>query len=207
MSFPLGRLIGARFPIVCGCAAALACSGPPPVRGVVLFTRWNLTLPAASVIVYALPAHNEIDRQLAELCASDSLLTSIGALEVPFGPVRVQGDGIELEASLGAARPVDRPKRERMVASRAWAKRGALVAFRARMDSLLHRTAITSARTSDSGSYQLLLPRADSIELFAFSKYYDDGALLVWRDRVAGIGTHDLRMPVRRMRDVYCGEP
>lgn len=207
MSFLPRWPIVCRFPIVCGCAAALACSGRPPVRGVVLVTRWNLTLPAASVIVYALPAHNEIDRQLAELCARDSMLASIGALEVPLGPVRVQGDGIELDASLGTVRPVARAKHERMVASAGWARRGALVAYRARMDSLLQRTAIASARTSDSGSYQFLLPNADSIELFAFSKYYDDGALMIWRDRVPGIGTHDLRMPVRRMRDVYCGEP
>lgn len=207
MSFPLGRLIVFRLPIVCACAAALGCSGPPPVRGVVLFNRWNMRLPAADVVVYALPARNEIDRQLAELCASDSMLTSIGALELPLGPVRVRGDGIELDASLGTARPVDRAEDRRMVKSTGWARRGALVVYRARMDSLLQRTAIANARTTDSGSYQLLLPRVDSIELFAFSKYYDDGALLVWRGRVAGIGTHDLRMPVRRMRDVYCGEP
>jgi hypothetical protein len=166
-----------------------------------------MRLPAADVVVYALPARNEIDRQLAELCASDSMLTSIGALELPLGPVRVRGDGIELDASLGTARPVDRAEDRRMVKSTGWARRGALVVYRARMDSLLQRTAIANARTTDSGSYQLLLPRVDSIELFAFSKYYDDGALLVWRGRVAGIGTHDLRMPVRRMRDVYCGEP
>lgn len=176
------------------------------MRGVVLHTRWHMRLPATSVIVYALPAHNEIDRQLAALCARDSLLTTISALEVPLGPVRVQGDGIELDASLGTARPVDRAKDNASVDIAPWVKRDALVAFRARMDSLLRVAAIASARTGDSGSYQLLLPRADSIELFAFSKYYDDGALLIWRDRVPGIGTHDLRTPVRRMRDVYCGE-
>ena len=207
MWFPLRGLIGARFPIICGCAAALGCSAAPRLRGVLLFTRWNVQLPAASVTVYALPAHNEIDRRLAALCASDSLLATMGTFETPLGPVRVRGDGIELDASLGSARPIDRAESNSAVRIAPWVRRDALVAFRTRMDSLLRRTAIASALTSDSGSYQMLLPRQDSIELFAFSKYYDDGALLIWRDRVVGIGTHDLRMPVRRMHDVYCGEP
>ena len=201
-------LIGSRLPIICGYVAALGCSGAPPLRGVVLFTRWKVVMPAASVTVYALPAHNAIDRQLAALCASDSMLTTIGTLEVPLGPVLIQGDGIELDASLGTRALGDGANEEdRAVKIAPWVKRDALVAFRARMDSLLRRTAMASARTTDSGSYQLLLPRPDSIELFAFSKYHDDGALLIWRDRVAGIGTHDLRKPLRQMHEVYCGEP
>ena len=177
------------------------------MRGVVHLTRWNVREPAASVVVYALPAQNEIDRELAALCASDSLLTAMGALEVPIGPVRVHAEGIELDASLGSARPGARPQEDTAVKLAPWARRDAYIAFHARMDSLLRQKAIASARTNDSGSYQLLLARPDSIELFAFSILDDRGAMLIWRDRVAGSGTHDLPRPLRQMHHVDCGEP
>ena len=40
---------------------------------------------------------------ISRLCGSDSLLNEIGGLEMPIGPVRVQGYGTELDASLHAA--------------------------------------------------------------------------------------------------------
>src|SRR4051794_36818773 len=95
--------IGLRCLAACGWLAALACADAPRLHGVVLLTRWQVREPAASVDVYALPARNEIDRELAALCANDSLLTAIGALEMPIAPVRVRGDGIELDASLVSA--------------------------------------------------------------------------------------------------------
>ena len=88
-----------------------------------------------------------------------------------------------------------------------WARQDVYRTFRARMDSLLRRRAIASARTNDSGMYQMPLSRRDSIELFAFTLFDDHGSLLIWRDRVPGEGTHDLPKPSRRMNHVYCGEP
>jgi hypothetical protein len=198
--------IGLRSLAVCGWFAALGCSDAPCVRGVVMLTRWQVREPAASVDVYALPARNEIDRDLAELCANDSLLNAIGGLEMPIGPVRVQADGIELDASLQSSRSHERP--DSAAAELApWARRDVYRAFHARMDSLLRRRAIASARTDETGLYQMPLSRRDSIELFAFTIFDDRGSLLIWRDRVPGDGTHDLPKPTRHMTHVYCGEP
>ena len=197
---------GLRFLTVCGWFAVLGCSDPPHVRGLVMLTRWSVREPAASVDVYALPAHNEIDRELAELCANDSLLNAIGGLEIPIGPVRVQGDGIELDASRQSPQSHERPD-SAAVELTPWARRDVYRAFHARMDSLLRRRAIASARTNDAGVYQMPLPRRDSIELFAFTLFNDRGSLLIWRARVPGDGTHDLPKPTRHMTHVYCGEP
>jgi len=191
----------------CGWLAALGCADAPRLRGVVLLTRWQVEEPAAFVDVYALPARNEIDRELAELCANDSLLNAIGALEVPIAPVRVRGDGIELDASLVSAPSRERPDRAAAAELTPWARRDVYVAFRARMDSLLRRRAVASARTDEAGRYQMQMARGDSIELFAFSVFNDRGSLLIWRDRVPGDGTHDLPRPRRHMTHVYCGEP
>jgi hypothetical protein len=199
--------IGLRSLAVCGWLAALGCSDAPRVRGVVMLTRWQVREPAASVDVYALPARNEIDRELAELCANDSLLNAIGGLEMTIGPVLVQADGIELDASLQSSRSDERPDGATAVKLTPWARRDVYLAFHARMDSLLRRRAIASARTNETGFYQMPLSRRDSIELFAFTILDDRGALLIWRDRVAGDGTHDLPKPIRHMHHVYCGEP
>jgi hypothetical protein len=187
--------------------AALGCSNAPRIRGVVMLTRWQVREPAASVDIYALPAHNEIDRELAELCANDSLLTAIGGPEMPTGPVRVQSDGIELDASLQSSRSNQRPDRATPVTLTPWARRDVYRAVHARMDSLLRRRAIASARTTETGLYQMPLLRRDSIELFAFTLFDDRGSVLIWRDRVPGDGTHDLPKPIRHMNHVYCGEP
>jgi hypothetical protein len=198
---------GLRSLAVGGWLAALGCSDAPRVRGVVMLSRWQVREPAASVDVYALPARNEIDRELAELCANDSLLNAIGGLEMPIGPVRVQADGIELEASLHSSRSDESPSRGTAVNLTPWARRDVYRAFHARMDSLLRRRAIASARTDETGRYQMPLSRRDSIELFAFTIFDDRGSLLIWRDRVSGDGTHDLPKPSRHMNHVYCGEP
>ncbi len=192
---------------VCGWLAALGCSDAPRVRGVVMLTRWNVREPAASVEVYALPAHNEIDRELAELCANDSLLNAIGGLEMPIGPVRVQGDGIELDASLQSSRAHEGSGSAAAVELTPWARQDVYRAFHARMDSLLRRRAIATARTNETGFYQMPLSRRDSIELFTYTIFNDAGSLLIWRDRVPGDGTHDLPKPIRHMNHVYCGEP
>src|SRR4051812_2045886 len=139
--------IGLRSLAVCGWLAAFGCSDAPRVRGVVMLTRWQVREPAASVDVYALPAHNDMDRELAELCANDSLLNAIGGLETPIGPVRVQGDGIELDASLESSRPHASPDSTAAVKLMPWARQDVYRVFRARMDSLLRRRAIASART------------------------------------------------------------
>ena len=199
--------IGVRCLAACGWLAALGCSDAPRVRGVVMLTRWRIREPAASVDVYALPARNEIDRELAELCANDSLLNAIGGVEMPLGPVRVQGDGIELDASLPRSRSDERRDSATALKLTPWARRDVYRAFHARMDSLLRRRAIASARTNEMGLYQMPLSRRDSIELFAFSLFDDGGSLLIWRDRVPGNGTHDLPKPTRHMTHVYCGEP
>jgi hypothetical protein len=199
--------IGLRSLAVCGWLAALGCSDAPRVRGVVMLTRWQVREPAASVDVYALPARNEIDRELAELCANDSLLIAIGGLEMPIGPVRIQGDGIELVASLQRSRSDERPDSATPVKLTPWARLDVYRAFHARMDSLLRRRAIASARTNETGLYQMPLLRRDSIELFAFTIFDDRGSLLIWRARVPGDGTHDLPKPSRHMNHVYCGEP
>lgn len=97
-----------RFLIVCGCLASLGCwDSTSIIRGVVLFHQGHETLPAESVVVHALPLRNEIDRELAALCASDSLLNANGGLEIPIGAVRVQAEGVELDASVASARPGD----------------------------------------------------------------------------------------------------
>ena len=199
--------IGLRCLAVSGWLAALGCSDAPRVRGIVMLTRWHVREPAASVDVYALPSQNEIDHELAELCAKDSLLNAIGGLEVPIGPVRVQGDGIELDASLPSPRSREGPDRAPAVALTPWARRDVYHAFHARMDSLLRRRAIASARTNETGFYQMPVSRRDSIELFAFTIFDDGGSLLIWRDRVPGDGTHDLPNPTRHMTHIYCGEP
>ena len=172
-----------------------------------MLTRWQVREPAASVDVYALPARNEIDRELAELCANDSLLNAIGGLEMPIAPVRVRGEGIELDASLASFRSDGRPDSAAGPHLTPWARRDVFVAFRARMDSLLRRRAIASARTNEAGFYTMPLARRDSVELFAFSVFNDRGSLLIWRDRVPGDSTHDLLVPTRHMTHVYCGEP
>jgi hypothetical protein len=192
---------------VCGWLAALGCSDAPRVRGVVMLTRWRVREPATSVDVYALPARNEIDHDLAELCASDSLLNAIDGLEMPVGPVRVQADGIELDAAPRSSRSRERADSALAVKFSPLVTRDAYRAFNARMDSLLRRRAIASARTNDTGFYQMQLPRRDSVELFAFTVFDDGGSLWIWRDRVLGEGTHDLRTPTRHMTHVYCGEP
>jgi hypothetical protein len=199
---------GLRSLAVCGWLAALAvgCSDAPRVSGVVMLTRWRVREPAASVDVYALPVRNEIDRELAELCATDSLLNAIGGLEMPIGPVVVRGDGIELDASLRSSRSRERADSAAAPELTPWAKRDVYSAFNARMDSLLRRRAIASARTNEAGFYQMPLSRRDSVELFAFT-VFDVGGLWVWRDRVFGDGTHDLPNPTRHMTHVYCGEP
>ena len=199
--------IGVRSLAVCGWLTTFGCSDAPRVRGVVMLTRWHVREPAASVDVYALPAHNEIDRELAELCANDSLLNAIGGLEMPIGTVRVQGDGIELDASLQSSRSREGPDDAAAVVLTPWARQDVYRAFRARMDSLLRRRAIASARTNEAGRYEMPLARRDSIELFAFSVFNDRGSLLIWRDRVPGDGTHDLPRPTRHMTHIYCGEP
>jgi hypothetical protein len=191
----------------CGWFVALGCSDAPRVHGIVMFTRRQVREPATSVDVYALPAHNEIDRDLAELCANDSLLNAIGGLEMPIGPVRVQGNGIELDASLDSSRWYERLDTAVAMELTPWAKRDVYRAFHTRMDSLLRRRAIASARTNDAGFYQLPLARRDSIELFAFTEFDVSGSLLVWRARVSGDGSHDLPNPTRHMRHVDCGEP
>jgi hypothetical protein len=185
---------------------ALGCSDASRVRGVVMLTRWKVRERAAGVDVYALPAHNEIDRELSELCAKDSLLNEIDGLEMPIGPVRVQADGIELDASVQSSRVRERAD-SATAAFTVLAKLDAYRAFNARMDSLLRGRAFASARTNDTGFYQMLLPRRDSIELFAFSVYDASGSLWIWRDHVPGDGTHDLPKPTRHMTHVYCGEP
>lgn len=196
-----------RILIACGCLAAAGCSDASSVRGSLYITRWNVREPAVSAPVYALPVHNEIDRKLAALCADDSLLNAIGELEYPVGPVRVQGDGIELDASLPAAATSDRRQTD-TVSDLIWIRRrGVYAAFNDRMDSLLRRTAVAAALTNAAGSYQLPLPHRDSVELFAFTVVDESGALWIWRARVAGAGTHDFGDPVRRMHHVYCGEP
>jgi hypothetical protein len=172
-----------------------------------MLTRWQVREPAVSVDVYALPARNEIDRELAELCANDSLLNAIGGLEMPIAPVRVRGEGIELDASLASFRSDGRPDSAAGPHLTPWARRDVFVAFRARMDSLLRRRAIASARTNEAGFYTMPLARRDSVELFAFSVFNDRGSLLIWRDRVPGDSTHDLLVPTRHMTHVYCGEP
>jgi hypothetical protein len=199
--------IGLRCLAACGWLAALACADAPRLHGVVLLTRWQVREPAASVDVYALPARNEIDRELAALCANDSLLNAIGALEMPIAPVRVRGDGIELDASLVSAPSRAGPGSASAAELTPWARRDVYAAFRLRMDSLLRRRAIASARTDEAGRYDMPLARRDSIELFAFSVFNDRGSLLIWRDRVPGDGTHDLPRPTRHMTHVYCGEP
>jgi hypothetical protein len=199
--------IGLRCLVACGWLAALGCSDPSRVHGVVALTRMQVREPAASVDVYALPVRNDIDRELADLCASDSLLNAIGGLELPIGPVRVQGDGVELDASLDSSRPYERPDSGAVAELTHW-KRGTVYrAFHARMDSLLRRRAIASARTNAAGFYQMPLARRDSIELFAFTEFDVGGSLLIWRARVPGDGTHDLPKPMRHMTHVYCGEP
>ena len=206
MMIPSMDRIGLPSLAVCVWLVVLGCSDPPRVHGVLMLTRWQVRERAASVDVYALPARNEIDRELAELCANDSLLNEIGGVEMPIGPVRVNAEGIELDASLQSPRSDERP-----VAAAAkltpWARRDVYLAFRARMDSLLRRRAIASARTNDTGLYQMPLPSRDSIELFAFTIFDDGGALLIWRDRILGDGMHDLPKPIRHMHHVYCGEP
>jgi hypothetical protein len=199
--------IGLRCLAAWGWIAAVCCSDPPRVRGVVMLTRWQVREPAASVDVYALPARNDIDRELGELCANDSLLNAIGGLEKPIGPVRVQADGIELDASLQTGRADERSDSATTVKLTPWARRDVYRAFQTRMDSLLRRRAIASARTDETGFYQMRLARRDSIELFAFTMFDDRGSLLIWRDRVRGDGTHDLQRPSRHMTHVYCGEP
>jgi hypothetical protein len=196
-----------RLLVVCGCFAALGCSDPPRVRGVVTLTRMRVREPAASVDVYALPVRNDIDRELADLCANDSSLNAIGGVEMPIGPVRVQGDGIELDASLESARSDARPDAPVAAELAPWESRRLYGAFHARMDSLLRRRAITSARTNAAGFYQMPLARRDSIELFAFTEFDIGGSLVIWRARVPGDGTHDLPTPMRHMTHVYCGEP
>ena len=190
-----------------GWLAALGCSDAPRVRAVVMFTWGQVPQPAASVDVYALPARNGIDRDLADLCARDSLLNAIGGVEEPMGPVRIQGDGIELDAPLRRPRSNGRSDSVTAVKLTPWARRDVYEAFHARMDSLLRRQAIASARTDDRGYYQMPLARRDSIELFAFTFFEVGRSLLIWRDRVPGDGTHNLPQPVRRMNHVYCGEP
>lgn len=125
-----------RIPILiaCGCLAAAGCSDASSVRGSLYITRWNVREPAVSVPVYALPVHNEIDRKLAALCADDSLLNAIGELEYPIGPVRVQGDGIELDASLPAAAPNDRRQPD-TVSDLTWIRRRGVYATAARYGS------------------------------------------------------------------------
>jgi hypothetical protein len=199
--------VGLRSVAVCGWLAAFGCSDAPRVRGVVMLTRWQVREPAASVDVYALPARNEIDRELAELCAGDSLLNAIGGLEMPIGPVRVQADGIELDASLQSSRSDERADTATTRKLTPWERLDVYRAFHARMDSLLRRRAIASARTDETGLYQMPPLRRDSIELFAFTLFDDRGSLLIWRDRVPGDGTHDLPKPTRHMNHVYCGEP
>jgi hypothetical protein len=156
--------------------------------------------------VHALPARNEIDRALATLCERDSVLRSSGRLETPIGLVRINGEGVELKASHQSTVAGNRPITV-AVTPAPWELRDAYRAFQVRMDSLLRQTAIASARTDTTGHYELLLPHRDSIELFAFSADEDRGTMSIWRDRVVGIGVHDLRSPIRRMRHVYCGEP
>lgn len=191
----------------CGWFAALCCSDTPRVHGLVMLSRWQIREPAESVVVYALPARNEIDRELGELCANDSLLNAIGGLEMPIGPVRVRAAGIELDASLHSSRSHERPDSATAARITPWARRDVYRAFLARMDSLLRRRAIASALTSAAGFYEMPLSRRDTIELFAFSVFDDRGSLLIWRDRVPGDGTHDLPTPTRHMTHVYCGEP
>lgn len=192
-----------------GCAffAAYACSDPPRVHGVVMLTRMKVREPAASLDVYALPIPNDIDRALADLCAHDSSLNAIGGLEVPIGPVLVQGDGVELDASLTSVASHPQLSGGRAVELPPWEERRIYGAFQARMDSLLRRRAIASARTNDAGFYQIPLARRDSVELFAFTEFDVGGSLLIWRGRVSGDGTHDLPKPMRHMTHVYCGEP
>jgi hypothetical protein len=195
-----------RILIACGWLVTAGCSDASSVRGSLYLTRWNVREPAVSVPVYALPVHNEIDQQLAALCNNDSLLNAIGEVEYPIGPVRVQGDGIELDASLPAAAPTDRRQPDTASGLTWMRRRRVYAAFNDRMDSLLRRTAIATALTDAAGSYQVLLPHPDSVELFAFTILDDRGALWIWRARVAGAGTHDFGDPLRRMHHIYCGE-
>lgn len=199
--------VGLRVVAVCGWFAALGCSDPPRVHGVVMLTRMQVREPAGALDVYALPIPNDIDRELFDLCANDSSLNAIGGLEMPIGPVRVQGDGVEVDASLESTRSHQRPDTAVAVELEPWASRRLYGAFHARMDSLLRRRAIASARTNDAGFYQMPLARRDSIELFAFTEFDVGGSLLIWRARVPGYGRHDLPKPMRHMTHVYCGEP
>ncbi|MGH9884908.1 MAG: hypothetical protein ACREBE_05245 [bacterium] len=196
-----------RFLIFCGCVAAFGCSDAPSIRGVVLYSRGYEILPASSIAVYALPARNQIDRELTALCEGDSILNASGRMETPIGPVRIHAEGVELNASVESPGSGRRGKSDAAVKPTPWQIRDAHAAFQVRMDSLVRRAAIASARTSETGQYELRLQRWDSIELFAVSVVDDRGTTLVWRDRVVGVGIHDLRNPVRRMHYIYCGEP
>ncbi len=195
-----------RLLIVCACVAISACSKPSVIRGVVQFPQYGTIRPGDSVPVYALRARNDIDRDIFALCASDSLLAAVDGLEVPIGPVRVSGEGLELSA---VSNDVANKRIERAAAKEPppWIMRDAYAAYRSRLDSLLRREAIATVVTSETGAYQLTVQPRDSIELFAFSLIDVGGTLMIWRDRIAATGTHDLRTPVRRMHHVYCGEP
>lgn len=183
-----------------------ACSKPSVIRGVVQFPQFGTIRPGDSVPVYALPARNDIDRQIFALCASDSLLAAVDGLEVPIGPVRVSGEGVELNAVSNAV-AANRIESGPVKMPPPWIMRDAYTAYRARLDSLLRREAIATVVTSETGTYQLTVQPRDSIELFAFSLIDVGGTLMIWRDRIRAVGTHDLRVPVRRMHHVYCGEP
>lgn len=67
--------IGLRVLALCGCLSAFGCSDERRVHGVVMIARLHDREPAGSVDVYALPVPNDIDRELLDLCANDSLMT------------------------------------------------------------------------------------------------------------------------------------
>lgn len=49
-------------------------------------------------------------------------------------------------------------------------------------------------------------PDAAALKLTPWARRDDGDALLIWRDRVSGNGTHDLPNSIRHTHHVYCGE-